>query len=134
MSKHKHRNRERYQGNGAYSRYNNSINNNPFGINPQQLLNMLGNNFNMNNLSSMLSSMNKEGFDFNNNPFDESKVQQENNKQQETNVGENNSFNDIKVNESDDTIEFILSLKAIVDPKRISFLDKIIDLYKEGKI
>lgn len=132
MSRHKHRNRERYQGSGAYSRYNNSINNNPFGINPQQLLNMLGNNFNMNNLSSMLSSMNKEGFDFNNNPFDASKVQQENSKQQESNGGENKNINDI--NENDDTIEFILSLKAIVDPKRISFLDKIIDLYKEGKI
>lgn len=133
MSKHKRRNRDRYQGNGAYSRYNNSINNNPFGINPQQLLSMLGNNFNMNNLSNMLSSMNKDGFDFNNNPFDENKAEPAYNKS-ENMYDENNNYNDNDKYESDDTIEFILSLKAIVDPKRIVFLDKVIDLYKEGKL
>ncbi|MFQ6999882.1 MAG: hypothetical protein ACLRRH_00775 [Clostridium sp.] len=39
--------------------------NNPFGINPQQLLNMFGGNMDMNKLGNILSSMNREGFNIN---------------------------------------------------------------------
>ena len=67
MSKRRHRDRSREsnnmgrnQGFGA-----NSNNRFPFGINPQQLLGMLGGNFDMNRLGSILNSMNMEGFDLN---------------------------------------------------------------------
>lgn len=41
------------------------LNNNPFGINPSQLMGMLG-NIDMGQIGNLLSSMNKDGFDLNN--------------------------------------------------------------------
>ena len=55
----KHRKREKY--NSEQQRYG-PVYNNPFGINPQQLISMLGGN--MNGIGNILSSMNRNGFDF----------------------------------------------------------------------
>ena len=44
----------------------NNNNNNPFGIDPMQLLGLLGGNFDMRNMSNMLASMNTNGFNLNN--------------------------------------------------------------------
>ena len=41
-------------------------NNNPFGIDPMQLLGLLGGNFDMRNMNNMLASMNTNGFNLNN--------------------------------------------------------------------
>ena len=43
-----------------------NANNNPFGIDPMQLLGLLGGNFDMRNMSNMLASMNTNGFNLNN--------------------------------------------------------------------
>lgn len=44
---------------------NNGLGNNPFGINPSQLMGMLG-NIDMGQIGNILSSMNRDGFDLNN--------------------------------------------------------------------
>ncbi|NLK94996.1 MAG: hypothetical protein GX275_07375 [Clostridiales bacterium] len=118
MSKHRNRNRNRYN---EFQR-NGPINNSPFGINPNQLLNLLGSNFNMNGLGSLLNSMNMDGFDFNsmNNISNFSNANNKTNKNEET------------TSYKDEDIQLIIYLKSIVDPKRIPFLDKIIELYENG--
>ena len=64
MSKHRHKDRDREANN--MRRPQGAMNNNfPFGINPQQLLAMLGGNMDMGRLGNILSSMNREGFDLN---------------------------------------------------------------------
>ncbi|GAA0761483.1 MULTISPECIES: hypothetical protein [Clostridium] len=45
---------------------NNRTNNAPFGINPAQLMSMLGGNMDMSQIGSMLSSMKMDGLDLNN--------------------------------------------------------------------
>lgn len=64
MAKHKHREQS------ARVNETNNINNNnkstPFGIDPMQLMGLLGGNFDMNNMGSMLSSMNTNGFNLGN--------------------------------------------------------------------
>lgn len=170
MSKHRHRNKNKY------SRVNNinengrnnyaPINNNPFGINPQQLLSLLGSGFTMNGLGNILSTMNMEGFDLNsisnnmginnynsnntgniNNSFqrknEEIKIDNESkniNEQVDKNINED-KFEEVKEDDEnfqeytqfDEDIELIISLKNIVDPRRVPFLDKIIDKYYKGE-
>ena len=65
MAKHKRREQEPTINE---SRNNNMMNenNNPFGIDPMQLLGLLGGNFDMRNMSNMLASMNTNGFNLNN--------------------------------------------------------------------
>lgn len=69
MSKKRHRNREASDQRGNNNQMNsNRINNgsnNPFGINPAQLLNLFGGT-DMSQLGNMLSSMGREGFDLSN--------------------------------------------------------------------
>lgn len=57
MAKHRRREQEPTRNNNNNA--NNNVNNNPFGIDPMQLMNLLGGNFDMN---SMLKSMNTNGF------------------------------------------------------------------------
>ena len=54
--------------NNASNNMNNrqTYNNGPFGINPNQLLSSMFGNIDMNQISSVLQSMNTQGFDFNN--------------------------------------------------------------------
>lgn len=58
MAKHRRREQEPMRNNNT-NNANNVVNNNPFGIDPMQLMSLLGGNFDMN---SMLQSMNTNGF------------------------------------------------------------------------
>ena len=65
MAKHK----RREQGSLGNENMNHNMmntNNNPFGIDPMQLLGLLGGNFDMRNMGNMLASMNTNGFNLNN--------------------------------------------------------------------
>ncbi|MGL5378571.1 hypothetical protein [Clostridium sp.] len=64
MSKRRHKHRVD-DGNGNNFK-NNNQNNNPFGINPAQLMSLLGGNMDMSQIGNLLSSMNTDGFDLNN--------------------------------------------------------------------
>ena len=63
MSKRRRRRREDRINSQSTS---NQGNNNPFGINPTQLMNLLGSNIDFNQIGSMLSSMKTDGIDLNN--------------------------------------------------------------------
>lgn len=63
MSKRRRRRREDRINSQSSS---NSGNNIPFGINPTQLMNLLGSNIDLNQIGSMLSSMKTDGVDLNN--------------------------------------------------------------------
>lgn len=63
MSKKKRRRKEERINNEGY---NGRVNNNPFGINPAQLMNMLGGNLDMSQIGNLLSSMKGDGLDLNN--------------------------------------------------------------------
>lgn len=144
MSKKRHRDRMNYNYMNSDPRYQmrNNMYNNPFGINPQQLLNMLGGNLDLNSLNNLITSMNKDGFDFN------SMNQRMNNHNMNNNANQNMNNNakqnmeekqeqkvEDNVNlEQDENIIMLLSLKNIVDPKRVEFIDKIITAYKNGNI
>ena len=65
MAKHKRREQESL-GNENMNRNMMNTNNNPFGIDPMQLLGLLGGNFDMRNMGNMLASMNTNGFNLNN--------------------------------------------------------------------
>ncbi len=155
MSKKRHKNRQ------DVSRTNNNTNNNrqqqmnynnPFGINPNQLLSMFG-NIDMNQINSMLQSMGADGFDFNN--FNFGSIQnlmngmgrnqgqhqnQQNNKQSQINMQGNNmgvdrkqSFDGFKgLDDEDDNIQLLHSFRSIVGEDKKDFIDKIIKLYNEG--
>ncbi|MDR3596390.1 hypothetical protein [Clostridium sp.] len=68
MAKHKHREQNpiRNDTNTNASTNTNARNNIPFGIDPMQLMGLLGGNFDMNNMGNMLASMNTNGFDLGN--------------------------------------------------------------------
>ena len=66
MSRRKHKKRNESSSNeNRRNPQQQRMNQPPFGINPAQLLSMLG-NVDMNQINSMLQSMNKNGIDFNN--------------------------------------------------------------------
>lgn len=166
MSKHKHKNRNIYNRmNRNQSGPNNygPINNNPFGINPQQLLSILGGNFNMNGLGNILSSMNMDGFDLNsmsnlmgmnsdfspnngfNNRNENNDLKDKDNKpnnesitiDKEIDEGEEKieqiRFENLDENKkNNEDIQLLIALRDIVDPKRVEFLNKIIDMYDKG--
>jgi hypothetical protein len=65
MAKHKHRERDPVV-NDTNSNANANNRNIPFGIDPMQLMGLLGGNFDMNNMGNMLASMNTNGFNLGN--------------------------------------------------------------------
>lgn len=161
MSKRRHRSRESNNMGSNQNYAGNSNNRFPFGINPQQLLSMLGGNFDMNKLGNMLNSMNMNGFDLNsmnqqmnwmnnsntqpntnnsNNNFNfESMMNAMNgNNTSGTNMNTNNEKvyeknDDIDIDEIDDeNIQILMSLRRIVDPSKVQFVDRIIELYNNG--
>ena len=156
MSKKRHRKRQEVSSTNNSNNNNNrqqQMNyNNPFGINPNQLLSMFG-NIDMNQINSMLQSMGADGFDFNNfnlgslqnlmNGIGRSPAQQQgqqNSKQSQTNAQNNNrvdnqnqSFDDLKDLEyEDDNIQLLNSFRNIVGEEKKEFIDKIIKLYNDG--
>lgn len=142
MAKHRHRS---YEGNDMRSRRPiGSVNNNPFGINPQQLLSMLGGNMDMSGLGNLLASMNKNGFDLNS----LNNLNNNNSTNNSTNNSDNSTNNNKKSNHiphkeesgeeknlkpvEDENIQFLESLRKIVDMNKIEFIDRIIELYNKG--
>lgn len=150
MSKHRHKSSD--SNKVGRSQFNSNISNNPFGISPQQLLGLLGGNIDMTGIGNMLSSMGKEGFDLNsmnqqfsamsnnfngNNTMNDTNETNKKYKNNEENDGHKEKHKKINIeelnsNEDDENIEFLQDLKKIVDPNRIEFIDKIIELYNEG--
>lgn len=63
MAKHKHREQDPIINDTNSNTNNKNI---PFGIDPMQLMGLLGGNFDMNNMGNMLSSMNTNGFNLGN--------------------------------------------------------------------
>lgn len=153
MSKKRHRKRQEVSSTNNSNNNNNrqqQMNyNNPFGINPNQLLSMFG-NIDMNQINSMLQSMGADGFDFNNfnlgsiqnlmNGMGRNPGQQqnfENNGQGQQNTQRNNNemnhkqnFDDF--NDEDDNIQLLNSFRSIVGEEKKDFIDKIIKLYNDG--
>lgn len=67
MAKHKHREQDPIINDNTNTANNNmNTRNTPFGIDPMQLMGLLGGNFDMSNMGNMLSSMNTNGFDLGN--------------------------------------------------------------------
>ena len=63
MAKHKHREQDpTINETNTNTNTNTNARNIPFGIDPMQLMGLLGGNFDMNNMGNMLSSMNTNGF------------------------------------------------------------------------
>lgn len=85
MSKKKRR--HKVNGGKPESLNSNSL---PFGINPSQLMNMLGGNFDMSQIGNMLSNMKMDGLDLNN--FN---LGQGSNKNLQNQMGMNNSMNNM---------------------------------------
>ena len=135
MSKKKHREKTTNNTNNINNGMNmrNNPMNNPFGINPQQLLNMLGGSIDINKLGNILSSMNREGFNLNNiNTQMNNGNSGMNNQKEEFNNLNNESMNINLDEDNDDNMEFLLSLRRIVDSSKLDFIDEIIDLYDKG--
>lgn len=217
MSKHRRKGKGDMENNHQNMGERNNMMNNPFGIDPKQLLGMLGGNMDMGRLNNMLSSMNRDGFDFssiaqmpgnnnnnnngmnmnsnsnfNANPGQQGQQSQQNlsggfnfnnlmnmmngmtnnqninanpaNTKVDNSMNESNSDSistnekkmsdnlvnsneeiekrshkrrhiDIKENieEEDENIQMLRSLRNIVDPERFSFIDKVIELYSNGE-
>lgn len=66
MAKHKHREQGQTSNDTSSNINDNARNNAPFGIDPMQLMGLLGGNFDMNNMGNMLASMNTNGFNLGN--------------------------------------------------------------------
>lgn len=139
--------------NNASNNMNNrqTYNNGPFGINPNQLLSSMFGNIDMNQISSLLQSMNTQGFDFNNlnlgnlmgamNPMGSSMNQnsnvmnfnkESNNDEEETSEVVNDDILDGKVDRNDENIQMLKAIRSIVNGERGAFIDKIILMYNDG--
>ena len=166
MSKRKHRSREDTKKQvTAENRNNKNINNNMnnmngrqtynnglFGINPNQLLSTMFGNIDMNQINSLLQSMNTQGFDFNNlnlgnimgnmNPMATSMNQSSNNSnvnkdvdrkdQEEETKSVNNSILDENIDRNDENMQMLKAIRSIVNGERGAFIDKIILMYNDG--
>lgn len=147
MSKRRHRSRP--QAESENSQGNINQNNNPFGINPAQLMNMLGGNLDMSGLNNMISSMNMDGFDLSNlnlgslqGMFPGMGGSPQGGNSTSATMGDLSNFNfgglggaSGGANESyydDDNIQMLMAIRSIVDTKRGRFIDKIIQMYNQG--
>ena len=94
MSKKRRRHRrEREDIADVQGEFNNNL---PFGINPNQLLSLLGENFDLNNLGNMMSSMKDNGVNLNNfNPNSAAQDQQGNNSSNLNNGNNTNNTNNM---------------------------------------
>ena len=139
MSKHRHKSRD-INGMRNPSFNNNYMNNNPFGISPQQLLSLLGSNIDMNGLGNMISTMSQEGFNLNsvNTQADNQNSYSDINNivnNTEAKFNEKNKANKEKLDPDlyeDENIKFLQSIRSIVSNERAEFVDKIIELYNSG--
>lgn len=159
MSKRRRRRREKEERTNS-----NLLNSSPFGINPLQLMSMLGSNIDMSQIGNMLSSMKMDGLDLNN--FNLNKGANNNNNNPNLNnmgldlgslqnmmnnlglgnfAGMNNSSSDdlnigekkdeAKIrNNDDENLKILQAIKVIINPNKVEFIDKIIEAYKNGYI
>ncbi|WP_252225426.1 hypothetical protein [Clostridium sp. ZBS2] len=190
MAKHKRKEKQPVDNNmGSNNFRNNNVN--PFGIDPAQLMGMLGGNFDIN---SLLASMNIDGLNLanlaplanmaginlgnfgnanqrnmnmNNMNMNNMNPMNGNNNIntmnditsdfmntsndimndftdksndiniQEKNISEkknkrSNSHHKKEIEEEDSNLEMLISLRGFVHPEKVNFIDKIIDLYKNG--
>ena len=137
--------------NNASNNMNNrqTYNNGPFGINPNQLLSSMFGNIDMNQINSLLQSMNTQGFDFNNlnlgnlmgnmNPMGTSMNQNSNiNKEvnnrdeDEDSKGVNRSIFEENIDRNDENMRMLKAIRSIVSGERGEFIDKIILMYNNG--
>lgn len=145
MSRKKHKSRKSKQ-NDRYSNENLTYNN-PFGLNPAQLLSLLGGG-DMNFLTNMLSNMGQDGVDLgglfsnlntnngidNRNCDDISDSYDYKEYDFKNNDGEYTSTrNEDDEYEEDENVDFLKSVRKIADPKRKRLLDKIIEKYLDGE-
>ncbi|WP_297435821.1 hypothetical protein [uncultured Clostridium sp.] len=130
------------------------------GINPQILDMLRGSNLDFGKVSSLISAMNQDGFDINS----ISAMMQGNQKNNNMNIGNQNNnmdfgnfdlgnikntLNNMDQNNcnfdtyghfqnnneiNDENIEMLLIVKSVVNPKKARFLDKVIEMYKQGEI
>ena len=121
MAKHKHREQSARVSNT--NNFNNNNKSTPFGIDPMQLMGLLGGNLDINSMGSMLSSMNTNGFNLGNlgsiakmmglnldNNFLQGNMSNQNsdfNKNTHTNINQNKPYNNMNykntTNQSTDT-------------------------------
>ena len=160
MSKRKHKNRSDTRREGTSDNRNNAnvnantnsrptYNNGPFGINPNQLLSSMFGNIDMNQINSLLQSMNTQGFDFNNlnlgnlmgnmNPMGTSMNQNSNmNKdvdhrdEDEKDKVANSSIFEGNIDRNDENMKMLRAIRSIVSGERGEFIDKIILMYNDG--
>ncbi|CAM2076034.1 MAG: hypothetical protein NSGCLCUN01_00215 [uncultured Clostridium sp.] len=137
--------------NNASNNMNNrqTYNNGPFGINPNQLLSGMFGNIDMNQINSLLQSMNTQGFDFNNlnlgnlmgnmNPMGTSMNQNSNmNKdvdhrdEDEKDKVANSSIFEGNIDRNDENMKMLRAIRSIVSGERGEFIDKIILMYNDG--
>lgn len=171
MAKRKHRQQDsKINDSNTDNIDNKSI---PFGIDPMQLMGLLGGNFDMGNMGNMLSSMNTNGFNLGNlgslaqmmglnldnnflqgnmnntnsdinknmhsNTSKSVKSYTNNNTNSKNNTSSNvdknlrKSTNDKHASDNDENLDFLMALKSYVHPDRIKFIDKIIEVYKNGE-
>lgn len=140
----------------------------PFGINPMQIMNMLGGNMDMGQLGNMISSLKMDGLDLNNvnlgtnnstpnnnvNPMNDfglgslenmmknlgmgNQVNQNVNLEKEKDRASNLNIENENLfgfeDSDDENIRLLESIKNIIDPSKIAFIDKIIEAYENGSI
>lgn len=126
-----------------------TYNNGPFGINPNQLLSSMFGNIDMNQISSLLQSMNTQGFDFNNlnlgnlmgnmnsmgtsmNQNSNLNKEVDNRDEEEEDKSVNNSIFDGSIDRSDENMKMLKAIRSIVSGERGEFIDKIILMYNDG--
>ncbi|MBW6409164.1 hypothetical protein [Clostridium weizhouense] len=154
MAKRKHREREPLENNVGSNNASNA--GNPFGIDPAQLMGMLGGNFDIN---SLLSSMNMDGLNLSNlaplanmaglnlgnlgnmgnfNQPNRNTMNNMRNNDGNINNINNDNINNKKINNiknqttNDSNLDMLISLRGFVHPSKISFIDRMIELYKSG--
>ena len=137
--------------NNASNNMNNrqTYNNGPFGINPNQLLSSMFGNIDMNQISSLLQSMNTQGFDFNNlnlgnlmgnmNPVGTSINQNsnlnkegDNSDREEDGDSVNSGVFEGSSDRNDENMKMLKAIRSIVGGERGEFIDKIIHMYNDG--
>lgn len=126
-----------------------TYNNGPFGINPNQLLSSMFGNIDMNQISSLLQSMNTQGFDFNNlnlgnlmgnmnsmgtsmNQNSNLNKEVDNRDEEEEDKSVNNSIFDGSIDRNDENMKMLKAIRSIVSGERGEFIDKIILMYNDG--
>lgn len=173
MSKRKHKSRKDTRREITSDNVNNAnvnnnsntrqtYNNGPFGINPNQLLSSMFGNIDMSQISSILQSMNTQGFDFNNLNLGNLKnlmgnmgnmgnvgasggrvgevdvngqdLNENKNEEDDDIAFSNITGNNIKnSNErNDENIQMLRAIRSIVGDERGGFIDKIIRMYNNG--